>query len=504
LSAAGPWAGQAQWRVLQTAFGSGSDFLALWRAWRDDPQRPRMLHVAAIAATCPSPDALPPELAAQWSEPGLGFHRFVFEQGHVLLTLCVGELNSVLREQQFTADAVLLDGAPPLQALKSVARICRRGAVLSAPVVTARLRKDLVQCGFAVDEARIEFAPAWEPKGLRHGGASASDCVVVGGGLAGAAVAASLARRGWTVRMLDAAPEPAAGASGLPAGLIAPHYSPDDSLLSRLTRAGIRATLQQARALLREGQDWQLTGVQEQRADTAPLWHPEAGWIKPAALVRAFLAQPGIRWQGSTQVAHLAQLPQGWQLLDAHGNELAQAPLVVIAAAHGSAALLGEALQLQPVRGQLSWAAREPGQEFAPHAVKGNGHFLPAVPVDGAQAWLCGSTFSRDETSLEVRSEDHEANLERLRALLPEAARQLEPVFAAGAVKAWTGVRCVSTDRRPLLGEAAPALWVSTAMGSRGLSFAVLCAELLAARLHGEPLPLPRKMAAALDISRLN
>jgi tRNA 5-methylaminomethyl-2-thiouridine biosynthesis bifunctional protein len=40
-------------------------------------------------------------------------------------------------------------------------------------------------------------------------------------------------------------------------------------------------------------------------------------------------------------------------------------------------------------------------------------------------------------------------------------------------------------------------------MGSRGLTFAVLCAELLAARLHGEPLPLERRLATALDVSRL-
>ena len=40
-------------------------------------------------------------------------------------------------------------------------------------------------------------------------------------------------------------------------------------------------------------------------------------------------------------------------------------------------------------------------------------------------------------------------------------------------------------------------------MGSRGLSFAVLCAELLAARWHGEPLPLPVALAQALDTARV-
>jgi tRNA 5-methylaminomethyl-2-thiouridine biosynthesis bifunctional protein len=39
-------------------------------------------------------------------------------------------------------------------------------------------------------------------------------------------------------------------------------------------------------------------------------------------------------------------------------------------------------------------------------------------------------------------------------------------------------------------------------MGSRGLTFAALCGELLAARLHGEPLPLEPRLAAALDTAR--
>jgi tRNA 5-methylaminomethyl-2-thiouridine biosynthesis bifunctional protein len=39
-------------------------------------------------------------------------------------------------------------------------------------------------------------------------------------------------------------------------------------------------------------------------------------------------------------------------------------------------------------------------------------------------------------------------------------------------------------------------------MGSRGLTFAALAAELIAARVHGEPLPLARKLAAALEPKR--
>ena len=71
---------------------------------------------------------------------------------------------------------------------------------------------------------------------------------------------------------------------------------------------------------------------------------------------------------------------------------------------------------------------------------------------------------------------------------------------------AWTGIRCASTDRRPLVGplheDVPDGLWLSTAMGSRGLTFAALAGELIAAGVHGEPLPLARKLALALSPSR--
>jgi tRNA 5-methylaminomethyl-2-thiouridine biosynthesis bifunctional protein len=63
-------------------------------------------------------------------------------------------------------------------------------------------------------------------------------------------------------------------------------------------------------------------------------------------------------------------------------------------------------------------------------------------------------------------------------------------------------VRCTSSDRRPLVGEVEPGLWVSTAMGSRGLTFCALAAELIAARLHGEPLPVEHRLAKSFDVSR--
>jgi tRNA 5-methylaminomethyl-2-thiouridine biosynthesis bifunctional protein len=46
-------------------------------------------------------------------------------------------------------------------------------------------------------------------------------------------------------------------------------------------------------------------------------------------------------------------------------------------------------------------------------------------------------------------------------------------------------------------------LYLVAGLGARGLIWAPLCAELLAARLDDEPNPVERSLAAALDPSRL-
>ena len=432
-----------------------------------------------------------------------------------------------------------------LATLKAAARHSRRGTTIATWTVAGDVRRELAQCGFVVDKAeglppkrqclKGSYAPAWEPRGVRPvKTGEAGHCIVIGGGLAGASVAASLARRGWQVTVLDADAKPAAGASGLPVGLIAPHFSPEDNLLSRLSRCGVRATFQQVRALLPEGDEWQANGVLEHRIgealapmespealkpwnrqatpselqaclldpSTMALWHEQGGWIKPGALVKAWLAQPGVTWRGNVKALRVERVGEGWAVIDSQGREVGRAGLVIVAAAHASAALLGVPLPLQPVRGQVSWAA-EAGETLPPFAINGNGHFIPHVPTSLGTAWFCGSTFDRDQVDRAPREEDHRANQARLQALLPAVARQLVPAFAEDSLQVWTGVRCASADRRPLLGEIEPGLWVSTAMGSRGLTFAALCAELLAARVHGEPLPLEQRLARALDVSRL-
>lgn len=586
------WQHRPAWRVLDTEFNFGKRLLSTWRAWQQDARRPRTLHYVAISAQpcCPRDlfgrddravdppsEVLVQTLRAQWIGLLPGFHRFALDQGRVIFTLCVGNATELLLAQHFEADAVELS-VPDRSAsglpwfVKALTRCCRRGTTIAVhdngAANMSGLTAALSQCGFAMQPVPLhtdqgnpaqwvgQFDPPWTLKNTRQGPSITAlpiqRCAVIGAGVAGASVAAALARRGWQVRVLDQAAKPAAGASGLPAGLVAPHVSRDDCALSRLSRAGVRLMLQQARELLQIDQDWAPTGVLERQIGGTPklpklwpqagqqwfenyvdpntdeslapgVWHLQGAWLKPAALVNAWLKQPGVSFQGHSQVTNLRRQGAVWELRNPAGELLCSAERVVIANACGAFDLLQEMKHQQEdlcglwqhlptkqgMRGMLSWSVHQAGTTaaFPPFPVNGSGSMVPRIPVNVGQAWFMGASYQPDSQVERDDQTNHASNLAHLRQLLPSLAAQLAPAFDTGSLNHWKGTRCVTADRLPAVGplEACeqPSLWLCAGMGSRGLSFSVLCAELLAAQFGAEPWPVEVKLARMLNALRV-
>ena len=521
------WHGCSSWCHTQASFDELA-FLRLWHDWASDAARPTHLHVVAhtmqplqadalLSAVAAHPELLP--LAQQLADecwgllPGMHRLRFALAGEHhtnaepsqvsdarVMLTLCVGthedwpEFADVLRAHSIGPCT------PPVD----------------APALNART------------------------------------VTLIGSGIAGAGTARALAERGWQVTVLDAGAAPAAGASGLPVGVVAPHTSHDDSGVSRLSRAGLRLMEQTMRGLLTEGVDWGCTGVRERRlpgktrrggvplswlnehAHTAndwthkapppapedAYWHPRGAWLRPAQLVRALLNHPNIRWQGRAKVDALKCITSAskWQVLQG-SKVLAESSRVVLAAGPGSAALIatttedGSAPRINPLRGQVSWglmADVPAGTHMPATPVNGNGSFVHNIPSPDGPAWYTGATYDRISGDARLLDADHAENLERLQALEPDTAAALAPLFATvgtndSRVHGWAGVRCGVHDRLPMTGRvpnAPEGLYMNTAMGSRGLTLGLLCGELLAAQWHGEPLPVEARLAKFLDATR--
>ena len=574
----GRWAGRAHFVVLETGFGLGNNFLATWDAWRRDPARCQRLvfvsierhplHLADLRRAH-AQSALPElaaELLAAWPPLVAGLHPIDFDGGAVQLLLALGDVATLLPALRLGADAFYLDGFAPARnpqmwqprVLKALGRHAAPGASAATWSVARDLRKGLQTAGFEVRLAPgiggkreitlARYAPRVTARRRPQPDAAAPrSAIVVGTGIAGAAVAQALARLGVAVTALDRQLEPAAEASGNPAGLFHGSVHADDGPYARLFRAAALAAQREYTQALRAGvpgstagllrltdgnaaalqalglppdyvralsalQASQLAGV----ALPGPAWlYPGGGWIDPAAWVRHALATPGIRFVGGVLVTHLQRAADGWSVHGPAGAMLASAPLLVLANADGAARLLSPLghgpWPLERTRGQVTyWADRLRRPLALP--VTGDGYALP-LPDGGL---LCGATRQSDDDEPAIRHDDHLDNLQRLHRLTG-----LDGPADAAQWQGRVGWRLSSKDRLPMAGALPLAalppgqrldqarllpreagLFVLTALGARGLTLAPLLARLVAAQATGMPWPLEQDLADAVDPGR--
>lgn len=351
--------------------------------------------------------------------------------------------------------------------------------------------------------------------------------LVIGAGLAGAAVCAALARRGWKITLVDAAAGPAQGASALPVGMLSPHITRAPTPLSRLSERGVAATRAELERGVPQGHGWQLCEV-DNRGHDPGRW--PAAMVRPRALVEAWLAEADglgmltTRWH--TGVHQLLPTSAGWQAFNAVGDLVAGADAVVVTAAFGSHELLtrgsalmpADALPLRPVKGQMSLGAQSTAP-LAERPQRDNGVYIPLYEDTGlppewpARLWAMGSTYERGVNTSDLTLTAHEHNATHLDALCPTAAKRLRDDLRQGTLQGWAQVRCASLDRLPLVGglpdvEALyarmatagnrrgqvpisdvprqPGLYMLSALGSRGITLAAWCASRLAAMMDRE------------------
>lgn len=580
------WQGRDLFTVLETGFGLGLNFLATWRAWRDDPAHCGRLHFVSVEKhpfcrddlrvlhrRWPALEPLAVQLHRAWPALTPGFHRLLLDEGQVTLTLLLGDARTLLPSLACRADAVFLDGFAPARnpelwsadLLRRVSRLCAADATLATWCVAGTVRDALAGEGWTLDKAagfgrkremllgRLASRRPVPSRPQRT--ADEKRALVIGAGIAGCAVAERLVTRGWRIQLVDRETRPAMAASGNPVGLLHPVITSDDNHHARIVRAAhlYAVRLLDRLAARHAGLAWNPRGILQLARDAAqeaeqeasckslgfptdyvryanrdeasalaglPLatggwYYPEGGWISPAAFCRALLeaAGDGVALTMQRSVNALRRTAEGWQALAADGVSIGEAPLVVLANAQGIQPLAASCeLPLTKIRGQISLlpAGAVPGLAMA---LCGNGYVIPEV----GGRHCCGATFDLDDDDPAVREDSHRTNLGHLRALLPSLDLSgVDTATLAGRV----GFRSASLDRLPLVGplpdrSAAlgrspplfkvprlPDLHALAALGSRGMVLAPLMAELLAARIEGETLPLERTLVDALDPAR--
>ncbi|AOW13183.1 hypothetical protein LPB72_07105 [Hydrogenophaga crassostreae] len=372
--------------------------------------------------------------------------------------------------------------------------------------------------------------------------------LVIGAGLAGAAVCAMLARKGWHITLIDAADGPAKAASSLPVGMLSPHVTRSPTPLSRLCDLGVTAARAELQRLVQQGAGWQACEVDNLQHDPGR-W--PAALVRPGALVKAWLAEAAqtttltTLWSARIRALQRTRPVEGvslWRAVGPDGQTLAEAPNAVVAAAFGTFALLSdqepwlpsEALPLRPVKGQMSLGALE-GAPLAKRPQRQNGVFVPRYEDSGLppewpeRIWSMGSTYERGDNSLHTTEAAHARNADSLGAMNTAAREAMQSAQSTEQLMGWAQVRCASLDRLPLAGALPDmaamqrameepgfhrsrstlsdvprhsGLFTLSALGSRGLTLALPMAQLVADGLAGDKPCLPDDLIRAVDPAR--
>jgi tRNA 5-methylaminomethyl-2-thiouridine biosynthesis bifunctional protein len=554
----GRWRGRTSFTIVETGFGLGLNFLATCAALLEDARAPARLHYVSVEkhpfskrdlaqALARQAEGSPVarELLAQWPLALPGFHRLHLARGRIALTLLFGEADTLLPLLEARADGFYLDGFapeknPPMWSgaiAHQLARLAAPGATLSTWTVAGAVRRVFSEAGFALHKCpgfgrKREMLAGSYPGNAPAPVAPDRRVAVVGAGLAGTACAERLASRGWDVTLIERRSAPAPEASGNPVGLVRPALHREDTAIARLARGALGYALRHLAAHA-EGRalPWRPSGVLQLardakqmerfeeiaragafppeyarcvdaaeaariagRATRGPGWSmPSAAWASPAALCAAQSERAGIHRVFSTEVLGLTRKGELWRIEGARGA-LAEAPHVVLANAMQANALLpGASLPLTTVRGQVSFAP--PGRKLEV-PVSGDGF---VAPMEGGGCAF-GATFQIGDAETEPRAADHAANLARAESLLPGFGAGLDSARLAGRV----AFRATTPDRLPAYGRLPrySGLYAALGLGASGLLWAPLGAELLASQLEGEPWPLERDLAAAIDPAR--
>ena len=562
------WQGRPHFCIAETGFGLGNNFLVTWLNWLQDPARSQRLHFLSFEAhpfhrddlarmheqACPELRPLVQQLLAQWPEVLPGIHRLYFENGNLTLTLVFGDIEQKAKLVDAQVDAFFLDGfAPRLnpqmwsrRLFGQLVRLSAQGATIASWCSAGQVRRDLQDAGFLVEKTagfarkREMIRGVLREKLGRQPRVVPKHVVVVGAGIAGAATAAAMVRRGVRVTVVDTVVKAGLGAShkGHVAIAMTPLISIDDAPRMRLSRAGF---------LLAE-QQWQVEGATDcvplgtvriaadndddnaarravealgfpeswvQYLDAHAMSHkvgdgvqqggmyfPRAVRVQPEKLIERLLTHPLITIRDQKVLRIESSETGSCAIVDGSDSNLdarIEADAVVLCVAGALPSLLPEhrhagktyhyLADMEQLPGQVSYFAAAEMAKTPELILAGEGYLLPAV--EGV--CTAGSTYGANGETAHVTALGHQEiqeTLQRWQSWLASARPQ----------GGWAGYRAVLKDHLPLYAGSDQNVAVLSALGSNGFAWSAILAEDLAAAWNNEPRLLERDLSRALGL----
>jgi len=395
-------------------------------------------------------------------------------------------------------------------------------------------------------------------------GKNSKTALVLGAGIAGSTTAAALVKRGFEVKVVDRHPIAGQEGSGNLQAVLYPRLSLQNDQLPRINLAAITAAsryyqpfwnrgigdrcgvlllpinksaqadfhkigekFSAAGNLVRLVDNPQICSLSGLQLDAEQgLYFPNLGWLPPSQVCQSLLQDLAIPLL-QADVAHIDYCAETslWQLYDKQQQIIDSAETLIIANAHGCQQFAQtEFLDIKSLRGQVSHLPSDPAIAELKTVICGKGYIAPAI--SGIHS--CGATYSQSQLSTDLRVEDHLANLQTIHDLDPKMPALLGN-FSADHLEGRANFRCTSRDYLPIVGPVpdAPAfkekfkelrfnasaklqqmgtylpnLYINCSLGSRGMGYAPLNAEILAAEISGQIPPLERELRLALHPAR--
>ncbi len=580
---------QQEFTIAELGFGSGLNFLNAWHLQLQSAPALRLhyigleywpLHEEQMRRILDAHPALAPLarcLLRAWCCPTPGWHCMELappagQDGTApRLSLLIDEAARGLQALRAAVpaprvNAWFLDGFAPARnramwtpsLFRSMHQLSTADCTFASYTAASRVRLELEQSGFRVRKApghgdkkhilcgALATPPAAPVAAPVFGHRRPGSALVIGGGLAGCATAAALARRGLDVTLLEKNAAIAQEASAQPCSILYPGLSPAGTPAARFSLAAYHCAVRSYRALfdrglLSTGEDGAFCGMLQlgcnERlrrrqhklaeiyaacpellrlvdADEAGalsgipqrhggLFHPAAGWLCASALCTALVTDARVELGLGQWVQRLApegadggHRRPGWVARDARGAVLARADVAVVAAGHAAHALLPQYDPgLQAVRGQSTAVPATEQSRCLRVVLCHQGYISPALGAAGDQCHVLGATH---EPPLPQAGPRTDSDLRNLRTLARHVPALFAQTPAAAECRGTVGVRCTRVGRAPLAGEVpgVPGLYLNLAHGGRGLCLVPLCAEIIAAAAGAEMPPVEAELLA--------
>ena len=350
--------------------------------------------------------------------------------------------------------------------------------------------------------------------------------LIIGAGLAGSAVAGALARQGFQCRVFDSGLTAASQTSAIPVAIYRPQISLQQNVASRYYSRVFSRIVDEIKTLdnrpvrnngllqlITDQRSWQdgehhrvlSTKEASDKANRSiphrAIFIESAGSLVPSELCHHWLQKTkNIQLTTNTVVHQINRTSDGWELCDIDNNIICRGDFVVLANGLKANQLTRQpALPLTPISGQVSHVATPTPPAIDTPIIENKGYAVPTV-----NGYWVGATHHRHASNTVPSHNDDASNLATLKAL----------ANSTGTVtNSWTGVRCTTPDRLPVVGGVAdsgfftkeyrelhhgrklqifpPAqhidgLYIIAGMGSRGATQALYAAELLVDIIKGE------------------